>query len=76
MFFVRARYPFPFFRYDHNIAVTQVLGDGKIGPDLERYDWSDGWTTAFHYEVNSKHYILFLMRDSGLVRIYRVGVDP
>jgi uncharacterized protein YhbP (UPF0306 family) len=58
-----------------NAARIQVLPDGTIGSDLERYDWDISWTTAFFYEVAGKRFMFFLRAPDGIVHIRRVGVS-
>ncbi len=58
-----------------NAARIQILPDGTIGSNLERYGWEISWTTAFLYEVARKRFMFFLNATDGTVHIRKVGVS-
>jgi hypothetical protein len=65
----------PFSSKPTTAARTQVFADGTVGADLERFEWSSGWTTAFAYRAAAKPYMFLLKAKDGTARIRRIGLS-
>ncbi len=75
MFFLKSLAGLPPLFLTPAAARTQVLDDGTVGADLDRYDWTGGWTNAFVYRVAGKPYIFLLKANEGTARIRRIGAS-
>jgi hypothetical protein len=54
--------------------------NGTIGPDVQRDDWSSGWTTAEFYTIGGSTFLFLLKESDGAVCIKRMNtngtIDP
>jgi len=46
-----------------------------IGSEVQRYDWSSGWTTAEFCRIGGKTYLILLKKSNGTVHVHRMRTD-
>ncbi len=46
-----------------------------VGQEIDRHDWSKGWTTAEFYTIGGVTYLLLLKKGKGMVHIHRMNTD-
>ncbi len=46
-----------------------------VGTQIARYDWSNDWTTAEFFSVDSKSYLFLLKKNNGIVHIHKMDAD-
>lgn len=58
-----------------NVHIHNINGDGPIGSEVTRYNWSEGWNIAKFYKVGSTDYLFLLKTRDGVVHIHKMNVD-
>jgi len=56
-----------------NVHTHRVGSQGTIGAEIDRYNWTDGWTNARFYTVNNNKFLFLLKKSDGVVHIHTVN---
>jgi hypothetical protein len=57
------------------VQVSQMKGDGSVGPVKHTANWSSGWTEAVVYDAWGTDYLLLYKRSNGEIHQHRIGGD-
>jgi len=58
-----------------NASTRTLAGDGKLGDELTRYRWTEGWSLIRAYRINSVDYLLALKSGNGVLHLNRFRSD-
>lgn len=58
-----------------NVHVHELDNNGKVGKEIMRYNWSDGWTIARFYNILGTTYGLFLKSSDGTAHVHVMNSD-
>lgn len=56
-----------------NVHTHRIGTQGTIGTEIDRYNWTNGWTTTKFYKVNNSKFLFLLKRSDGTVHIHRIN---
>jgi hypothetical protein len=58
-----------------NVRIHEINSDGRIGAEVEDYDWSSGWTTVEFFREGTQTYLFALKESTGRMVILRMNPD-
>lgn len=58
-----------------NAHVHRINGDGSIGTEVTRYDWTEGWTVVRFFRLGTTDYLFTLKTSDGTMHINRMEGD-
>ncbi|MGE3107965.1 MAG: M12 family metallopeptidase [Phycisphaerales bacterium] len=58
-----------------NVHLHQLNGNGSVGPEVTRYDWTEGWSVARYYRIGFADYLFLLKSGNGLMHMHRMNGD-
>jgi Astacin (Peptidase family M12A) len=58
-----------------NASTRTLAGDGKLGDELTRYRWTEGWSLIRAYRIDSVDYLFALKSGNGTLHFDRLRSD-
>jgi hypothetical protein len=56
-----------------NVHIHQLGSAGTVNSEIQRHDWSSGWTTVTFFETGGNTYLFLLKESDGNVHIHRMN---
>lgn len=58
-----------------NVHLHRIGTQGTVGTELSRLNWTDGWTIARFFKINSIRYLFLLKTSDGTMQIHGFNED-
>jgi hypothetical protein len=55
-----------------NVHTNRLSSQGLVEAEIDRFNWTDGWSTAKFFKVKTKKFLFLLKKSNGTVHIHEI----